>query len=109
MTHIEERETWQPSLSGGYIPTLIDMYLTYCQRRDTRTKIYDISGGFQNPYNHNPYCVGILIGSAGIFIWSVGIIIVGILNCRDYNCRDFDTNPIYRVHFTEYAEKGTNF
>ena len=31
--------------------------------------------------NHNPYCVGISIGSAGIFFWSVGILIgsVGIL------------------------------
>ena len=34
-------------------------------------------GGFhnQNPYNHNPYCVGILIGFVGILVGSVGILI----------------------------------
>ena len=28
------------------------------------------TGGFQNPYNHNPYCVRIFIGSVGILIGS---------------------------------------
>ena len=57
------------------------------------------TGECQNPYNHNPYCVEILIGFVEILIGLLEILI-GLLeiligqfrdfNCRDYDCRDFD-------------------
>ena len=47
---------------------------------------HDEWGGFQHPFNHNPHCLRILIGS------------VDILNCRDYDCWDFYTNPMSALH-----------
>ena len=47
---------------------------------------HDEWGGFQHPFNHNPHCIRILIGS------------VDILNCRDYDCWDFYTNPMSALH-----------
>ena len=40
-----------------------------------RKQLASGGGGFQNPYNHNPYCVGILIGYVWILIGGVGILI----------------------------------
>ena len=54
-------------------------------------------GECQNPYNHNPYCVEILIGFVEILIGFVEILI-GLLEIligqfRDFDCRDFDIDP----------------
>ena len=70
------------------------------------------TGECQNPYNHNPYCVEILIGFVEILIGFVEILI-GLLeiligqfrdfdcrnyDCRDFDCRDFDIDPFFQCH-----------
>ena len=61
----------------------------------------DWKGECQNPYNHNPYCVEILIGFVEILIGLLEILIGQFrdfdcrdYDCRDFDCRDFDIDPI---------------
>ena len=39
----------------------------------------------QNPYNHNPYCVEILIGFLEFLIGTDGTIFFGSFGCRDFD------------------------
>ena len=53
------------------------------------------SGECQNPYNHNPYCVAILIGFLEILIGQFRDFDCRNYDCRDFDCRDFDIDPYF--------------
>ena len=65
------------------------MFWVYSCKNVPKTTFTIPRGECQNPYNHNPYCVEILIGFVEILIGFVEILI-GLLEILIGQFRDFD-------------------
>ena len=65
------------------------MFLVFSCKNVPKTTFTIPRGECQNPYNHNPYCVEILIGFVEILIGFVEILI-GLLEILIGQFRDFD-------------------